>query len=123
MRSPTLQDVPEMTTVPMVRLVLTDSAKIHVTVEVELSVLLRTTDLSVFVLQATWAILRYPVNPSAVSLTMSAETERRVSKENVSILVWCRIPVEDLPSVIQPSTEPTVDVCRDTRVTLSLDVR
>lgn len=112
-----------MTTVPMERLVSTDNVKILVTVEPELSVLWRTIDQSVSVLQATWAILRYPVILLVVSLTASAETGRLVLRENVSTPVWSRTPVEDLLNVILPSTGPTVDVCQDTRAILLLVVR
>ena len=112
-----------MTIVPMERLVSTDNVKILVTVEQELSVLWRTTDQSVSVLQATWAILRYPVILLVVSLTASAETGRLVLRENVSTPVWSRTPVEDLLNVILPSTGPTVDVCQDTRAILLLVVR
>ena len=73
-----------MMTVLMERLVSIDNVKIHVTVELELNVLLKITDLSVSAHQDMLVTHRSLVNQLDASLMEIAETERLVSQVTVS---------------------------------------
>ena len=112
-----------MMIVPMEKLVSTDNVKIHVTVELELNVLLRITDQSVSAHQDMLETLRSLVNLLDVSLMEIVETERLASLVTVSTPVWCKIHVEDLLNAIHPDTELTADACLDMMEIHLLDVK
>lgn len=112
-----------MMIVPMVRPASTDSARTHVTVAPELSALLMVTGQCACVLLDMLATLRSPVILLDVSQTMSAETERPVSRETVSTHVCSMTHVEGLLSATQLNTAPTVAVCLDMKETRSLVVK
>ena len=107
----------------MERLVSTDNVKIHVTVELELNVLLKITDLSVSAHQDMLVTHRSLVNQLDASLMEIVETERLVSQVTVSTHVWYRTHVEDLLSVIHLDTELTADACLDMKEIHLLDVK